>query len=383
MSLSRDEMLRSLSLLATGVPTWHPLGFVSCTLVSGCDWALKVHLWPQGKRLTKSPNWPIHDHSFRIASRILHGSIRNREYSLKRGSRFELYRVDYESKASVLVPTAKLTDIRLRRSIKHSTDDSYAVEIGQFHNSVVSTASTAATLVLKTQGNLQPPFVIGRPFSEDRLIPVYQRTQFPFAEFWSGVFAPLESSDYSVGLRAGEVRLAEHSVDWVIAYAREVLNLRQLLANDFITAEHIGSTSIPGLVAKPIIDMMVAVPNMHVAEQLVERLTAAGYIYRPDGSLPDRVYFNRRVNQVDTHHISLSTKSTRFWAEKIVFRDFLRRNADARREYAKLKQSLAQSLRQDRAAYTNSKHSFVYGILGRAKQTDFGDSELLDRLQSV
>lgn len=377
VSLPRDELLRSLSLLATGVPLWHPLGFVSCTLASAPDWALKVHLWPKGKRLSKSPNWPIHDHAFRIESRILHGTLRNREYSLTPGTRCELYRVVYENKSSGLVRTRSLTDVKLTKSTVHVTDDSYSIERSEFHNTVVSIDTSAATVVLKTNRGDSFPLVVGRPWAAERLAPLYQRESFPEDVFWRSVFSPLESPHVPIGLKTGELRLSDHTPDWTVAYAHEVLELRRLLADHFITAEHIGSTSIPDIPAKPIVDMMVAVPTMRIAQQMIGRMTEAGYVYRPDGSLPDRVYFNRRSGQVDTHHVSISTTSTNFWAEKCVFRDFLRANRIAKEQYAKLKQTLASSLGNDRVAYTNSKREFVYGVLKQAVHERNGNPEFL------
>src|SRR6218665_1155850 len=138
--LPKPQLFRMLALFARGQPLWHPLGFISCTLAQGPDWALKVRLWPMGTRLTKRPNWPIHDHSYRIESRVLHGALRNRVYSMVPGERFERYRVDYESKASSLTPTGQRTDLFLEKSAHQESDSLYVVEKGVFHNSFVPTS---------------------------------------------------------------------------------------------------------------------------------------------------------------------------------------------------------------------------------------------------
>lgn len=374
----RKELLAELSRNARGVPLWHPLGFVSCTMASGPDWALKVHLWPKSRRLTKRPNWPIHDHVYRIDSRILQGSIRNRVYTVNPGSRFELYSVDYENKASSLLPSGTRVDISIASSTSLSVDSRYRIELGTFHHSYVAQTALAASLVLKTLRTSVGPYVVGRPYSSKIRLPLYAREPYPSDVFWRLVLAGSELLDPVVGLEAGIVRLNSFREDWAIAYDVEVARLRLLLGDLFLASEHIGSTALPGVVeAKPIIDMMVAVPTMSMANELIGRLTGAGYVYRPDGSLPDRVYFNRRNGPHDTHHISLTTLNSTFWVEKVVFRDYLRAHPSDAARYRQLKRRLAGAYPTNRRAYTDGKEQFVYSTLKRAAEEGFGIAHLL------
>jgi GrpB-like predicted nucleotidyltransferase (UPF0157 family) len=360
LAMSRQELVAELSRNRLGVPLWHPLGFVSCTLVGGPDWALKVHLWPKGHRLTKRPTWPIHDHAYRIDSRILQGTIRNRIYSVTPGSKLELYSVDYENKASSLAPTGTRVDVSLFSSTTQSLDSRYTVELGTFHHSYVPPTALAASVVVKTLRTSVGPYVIGRPYSSNIRIPLYTRAAYPADVFWRLVLADSEVIDPVVGLEAGIVRLTSFNEDWVMAYEEEVARLRSLLGALFLASEHIGSTALPGVVeAKPIIDMMVAVPSMTIANELIGRLTEVGYVYRADGSLPDRVYFNRRTGHHDTH------------------RDYLCAHPSHALRYRQLKRRLAVTYPTDRRAYTDGKAKFVYSTLERAAEEGFGATHLL------
>lgn len=374
----RNELLAALRLNRLGVPLWHPLGFVSCTLASGPDWALKIHLWPKGRRLTKRPNWPIHDHAYRIDSRVLHGAIRNRVYCVAPGSDLELYSVDYENKASSLSPTGTRVDVSLVSSTSLPLDSRYAIELGTFHHSYVPPTTLAASIVLKTLRTSSGPYVVGRPYNPQIRMPLYARAAYPSDVFWRLVLADAEATDPVVGLEAGIVKLAPFHSDWSTAYDEEVARLRALLRTIFLASEHIGSTALPGVVeAKPIIDMMVAVPSMSIAKALIARFTSAGYVYRPDGSLPDRVYFNRRSGIHDTHHISLTTLNSTFWVEKLVFRDYLRAHPSHASRYRQLKRRLAAAYPTDRRSYTDGKAQFVYFTLERAADEGFGIARLL------
>jgi GrpB-like predicted nucleotidyltransferase (UPF0157 family) len=367
MAAPRDELIATLTSNRRGTPLWHPLGFVSCTICAGLGWALKVHVWPKGSRRAKQPNWPIHDHLFRIDSRLLQGSIRNRVYEVRAGESLEMYSVDYESKASTLVPTGRFVDVTLARSAIQATDSRYVVELGEFHHSYVPTNALAASVVLKTARIEAHPFVIGRRQTTAAQLPLYERATYPPDVFWRLALADNKGPDPQVGLEAGIVRLVAFDRSWAEAYEAEVAVLRKLLGPEFLYSEHIGSTALPGVAeAKPIIDLMVAVPSMRAAVNLIDVLRTAGYVYRPDGSLPDRIYFNKRMGHHDTHHISLTTLNSMFWDEKIVFRDYLRAHPRRAEQYRRLKNRLAAAFPSDRPSYTKGKEDFVYSTLRKA-----------------
>lgn len=135
--------------------------------------------------------------------------------------------------------------------------------------------------------------------------------------------------------------------------------------------EHIGSTSVPGLAAKPIIDMLVGVPSLAAFESQAPRLEVFGYQYIPEYErvLPERRFFKRVVNGVRTHHVHVVDHSGVYWKRYMKFRNSLREDAWLAARYAELKRRLAVRHRFDRDAYTNGKTGFVEAVLAMQPRT--------------
>lgn len=142
--------------------------------------------------------------------------------------------------------------------------------------------------------------------------------------------------------------------------------LIQVALNDLHPAiEHIGSTSVPGLAAKPIIDMLVGVRSLDEFERHYDRLSIYGYEYIPEYErvLPDRRFFKRVVRGVRTHHVHVVELNGLYWKRYVKFRDNLRADVWLAARYAELKRRLAARFRFDRDAYTNGKSGFVEAVL--------------------
>ena len=129
--------------------------------------------------------------------------------------------------------------------------------------------------------------------------------------------------------------------------------------------EHIGSTSVPGLAAKPIIDMLVGVPSLSAFESQSQRLAVFGYQYIPEyeRALPERRFFKRVVNGVRTHHVHVVEHGGVYWKRYLKFRNSLRDDGWMAARYAELKRRLALRYSFDRDAYTNGKTGFVEAVL--------------------
>ena len=133
--------------------------------------------------------------------------------------------------------------------------------------------------------------------------------------------------------------------------------------------EHVGSTAVPGLAAKPVIDIMVGVKSLGDTPILVERLEAMTYDYVPEleRQMPQRRYFRKLRQGRRTHQIHLVERSdAAFWDRHILFRDYLRRHPGVAKEYARLKHELSGRFREDRAAYTEAKTAFIREVVRRA-----------------
>jgi GrpB-like predicted nucleotidyltransferase (UPF0157 family) len=129
--------------------------------------------------------------------------------------------------------------------------------------------------------------------------------------------------------------------------------------------EHIGSTAIPGLAAKPVVDMMAGVESLDGSFPAVAILESHAYCYYP--YRPDVMHwFCKPSPAFRTHHLHLVPVQSRLWIERLAFRDYLRAHPDVAREYADVKWRLAEQHRFDREAYTDAKGPFVERILREA-----------------
>jgi GrpB-like predicted nucleotidyltransferase (UPF0157 family) len=161
------------------------------------------------------------------------------------------------------------------------------------------------------------------------------------------------------------VIILPYDPEWPTAFEWERLRLLSALGEAALAIEHVGSTAVPGLAAKPVIDIMVAIADLTRAEDFVPALATVGYERRPLGDFPGRVYFRRFTGGIRTHHLSLSALDTDFWRDHLTFRDHLRAYPEAAREYGELKRALALEYGDDRLGYTEAKTSFVERIVGR------------------
>lgn len=166
------------------------------------------------------------------------------------------------------------------------------------------------------------------------------------------------------GLKRHTVRIAEHDPAWACLFGRQSQAIRHAGGDLILDVQHVGSTAVPGLPAKPIVDIAVAVPARDAIPALVGRLTSTGYIDRGDGGR-DGGYLLVRESEPDvrTVHLHIVERSDVQWRNYLRFRDTLRQNAAVRERYAELKRHLALEFRNDRKAYTNAKNDFIRKVL--------------------
>jgi GrpB-like predicted nucleotidyltransferase (UPF0157 family) len=171
---------------------------------------------------------------------------------------------------------------------------------------------------------------------------------------------------------ATEDRIAIEPYDlaWPAAFEREADALRQVLPTDVkLTIEHVGSTAVPRLAAKPVIDIVLVVSDRSAWPKLVEPIESLGYVFWADNPDPDRLFFVKGMPPYGggrTHHVHVRTPEDA--AEALLFRDHLRSHPETAAEYEALKRSLASRHPTDREAYTDAKDEFVQKILTRARR---------------
>lgn len=173
-----------------------------------------------------------------------------------------------------------------------------------------------------------------------------------------------------LGLERGTVRLAPHEERWHELFAEEAGRLRAAAGEHVVAVEHVGSTAVCGLDAKPIIDIAVAVREIADAGRCVAPLRRIGYEYRGEQGIPGRHYFGK--GEPRTHHLHLVELGSDFWLSHLLFRDYLLRHRGAAEEYGELKKGLAEKYRGNREAYTEGKGAFIEGVLRAARSGGAG-----------
>jgi GrpB-like predicted nucleotidyltransferase (UPF0157 family) len=171
---------------------------------------------------------------------------------------------------------------------------------------------------------------------------------------------PTESDEPVLGLKQGAVRLAPHTARWAELYAEEEARLRAALQGVLIDIQHFGSTSVPGIHAQPILDILVAVRQRDDVFDRRPQLQALGYGYVPGAGVPGHHVFGKR--QPRTHLLHVVEHASRNWTENLWFRDRLRADPALAAEYDALKLRLAEAHPDNRARYTEEKSAFVQRI---------------------
>ena len=165
--------------------------------------------------------------------------------------------------------------------------------------------------------------------------------------------------------------IAPYDPVWPLDFAAEADRLAESCRDLPLRIEHIGSTAVPGLSAKPIIDILIGVPPRAAREPYVAAIRGLGYEHRGAAGIPGRNYFRRGSPR--THHIHLVSWSSALWRDHLLFRDWLRRNESAALEYAVLKRELAAMFADNRLRYSESKGPFIKATLRQAREA-MGDT---------
>ncbi|MCA8919726.1 MAG: GrpB family protein [Planctomycetes bacterium] len=176
------------------------------------------------------------------------------------------------------------------------------------------------------------------------------------------------------------VKIVPYQAEWAEKFQRERERLAKGCGAALAAIEHIGSTSVPGLPAKPTVDIIACVGerallsvideptvgkgpvsaagnSAHVA--LVDRICGLGYIYRGENGINGRLFFAKPAEHPREVHLHLVLKDSKLWREHLMFRDFLRAHADVAERYGLLKKQLATKAGADREAYTDGKSAFI------------------------
>ena len=167
-----------------------------------------------------------------------------------------------------------------------------------------------------------------------------------------------------IGLKKGTVQVVPHRTEWRELFEQELRILQEHIGRDVLDVQHVGSTAVPGLDAKPTIDIAVAVTSSAVIPECKRELRRLGYIDRGDaGSDGGYLFVKEHAPEVRTHHLHMVSIDDPQWCNYLLFRDTLRADATLRLRYGELKKTLQEQFAEDRKAYTKAKDDFIRGVL--------------------
>ncbi|MEZ0180719.1 GrpB family protein [Flavobacterium oncorhynchi] len=172
----------------------------------------------------------------------------------------------------------------------------------------------------------------------------------------------------NLGLRRDIVELFDHSVLWE-KYANEtIIELKNIFGHTAIDIQHIGSTAIKNIKAKPIIDIVVGINELKELGVFVEKLEQNNYVYRPFKE-DDVIFIKGNIREeTRTHHIHVVKHNSDVWNNQINFRDYLNNNETDAKNYEKLKVKLQKDNRNNRSGYTEKKEGYIIKIIEKAQE---------------
>ena len=171
-----------------------------------------------------------------------------------------------------------------------------------------------------------------------------------------------------LGLQRGSVQLVPYDPAWAVLFGVERDRLQLALHPYALDIQHIGSTAVPGLAAKPLLYLGIAVADAPAVAACIQRITALGYSYRGYRGASQGYFFDLGPERSLTHYLHLLLIDQPGWQNYLRFRDYLRAHPAARDAYQQLKQELAVRHAADRAAYSAAKTALVQHILAQAAE---------------
>ncbi|MFC7680764.1 GrpB family protein [Paenibacillus sp. GCM10028914] len=177
-------------------------------------------------------------------------------------------------------------------------------------------------------------------------------------------------------MAAKPVIIVEYNDNWPSRFDELALILKEYLGSLIVDIEHVGSTSVPGLAAKPIIDLDIIISSMSILPKLINKLNELGYYHEGNlgienreafGRIDERVPYNEDNQPQPEHHLYVCNQDSEALKNHLLFRDILRQHSHLIDEYAELKKKLASMYKDNRKAYTEGKTHFVIKVMKEYK----------------
>lgn len=172
-----------------------------------------------------------------------------------------------------------------------------------------------------------------------------------------------------MGLKKGVVIVEKYNEKWKNEFEKERNILAQLFSDMAISIEHVGSTSIEGLSAKPIVDIMVTIKSLEDFEKIKFKFTEELNYSVKEDSAPGEILVRKVVEEYTMHLIHIVEHMGQRHIDTILFRNYLRQNHDELKRYEELKKELAQKYFDNRKMYTASKNDYIVSVINKAKNS--------------
>jgi GrpB-like predicted nucleotidyltransferase (UPF0157 family) len=164
-----------------------------------------------------------------------------------------------------------------------------------------------------------------------------------------------------------EVSVIDYDPAWIAIYESErdqIVAALSTIEPALLLIEHVGSTAVPGLAAKPIVDIMVCYERLPEIDRVASALAEIGYAYVSKPEFTESYFFRRGESLDNTIHLHVTTITSEFGLQMLRFRDALRASPNLAADYAAFKRGLADQYPHDRPSYTLAKGPFITGVIG-------------------
>ncbi|MCG8338486.1 MAG: GrpB family protein [Proteobacteria bacterium] len=170
-----------------------------------------------------------------------------------------------------------------------------------------------------------------------------------------------------LGTKYKKVELVKYQTSWRESYQAEMQLIQVTLGSKIIEIQHVGSTSIEGMDAKPTIDILVGLADLNPSSFYDADLSKVGYQFRPDHPVPGRLHYAKIERDIRFFNLSLCVHNQEFWNNHILFRDYLITHPETAQEYCNLKHNLAIQYPNCTTEYTEGKTRFILSILAKTQ----------------
>lgn len=171
-----------------------------------------------------------------------------------------------------------------------------------------------------------------------------------------------------MALKRGIVELNDYNPNWKKEYLKEEKLLKKVLKDYIIHIEHVGSTSIKGLKAKPVIDIIIVIKSLKEIPEIENILKAYDYSNRGPQGVDDRMFFAKGPEDGRTHYIHFTEPKSNTYYDLVYFKRYLLEHPEYIKKYCELKQELASKYAEERSKYTAGKNEFIKDVIAKAKE---------------